>query len=83
MTPTEYAGDELALWERAQSELREAERQRNEALGRGDQARFYSLRSRVATLRAGASALLARAVEKKLRFRRASGLPPDSRGGLR
>ena len=74
MTPTEYAGDELALWERAQSELREAERQRSEALGRGDQARFYSLRPRVAALRTRASTLLARAIEKKLRLRRGSGV---------
>lgn len=70
MTPSDYAAEELAMWERALREQRKVE----SALGTERQARtvaeYYSLLDKQQELRTRADLLLAEAVKKKLSFPR-------------
>jgi hypothetical protein len=62
MSPTEYAAEELAAWQRALSEQREAEEELTHWRGRRAYARVLDVAPRV-------QALAARAVEVKCTFR--------------
>lgn len=70
MTPTDYAAEELALWEAALRDQREIERQVAAVRQTKDMPEYYALLDIQDKLRTWADLLLARAVEKKLSFRK-------------
>lgn len=70
MTPSDYAAEELALWERALREQREVERELPMARQAKTVVQYYSLLRRQQELRARADLLLVEAVKKKLSFSR-------------
>jgi hypothetical protein len=63
ITPSEYAFDELALWQRALQEQRDAESSLEEARKGRQHARILELMPQVQTLRTTADLLLAEAVK--------------------
>lgn len=68
MTPSDYAAEELALWERALQDQREVERQVVAARQARDIPEYYALLNLGDELRTRADLLLAKAVEKKRSF---------------
>lgn len=70
MTPSDYAAEELALWERALREQRKVERELPMARQAKTVAQYYSLFRRQQELRTRADLLLVEAVKKKLSFSR-------------
>lgn len=76
MTPTDYAAEELALWEEALKEQRHAERQLTAASSTKAHAHWKLLRQ-VEALRTRADLLLAHAVEIKCAFRAAKDTAPS------
>ena len=69
MTPSEYAADELALWERALRDQRDAESQLEAASLLRNPREMHELRYVVASLRTRADLLLAEAVRVMCAFR--------------
>ena len=69
MTPTEYAADEIALWEQARREECELELQLDTARRNGPWQLVVDLLPQVRALRARAALLLADAVRVKCMFR--------------
>jgi hypothetical protein len=69
MTPSEYAQEELALWEQALREQREVEMQLQEARKARARSRVQELLPQVHALTTRADLLLARAVNVKCTFR--------------
>lgn len=70
VTPSNYAAEELALWERALRDQREIERQVAAARKAKDMPEYYFLLDIEDQFRTRAALLLAKAVEKKLSFRK-------------
>ena len=68
MTPTDYAHSELATWEQALREQREAEEQLNAARQKRQPQRVLDLMPQVEALRLRADLLLAEAVMAKCEF---------------
>ncbi len=66
MTPSDYAAEELALWERALAEQRKVERELAAARRARTVAEHYALLRKQQELRTRADLLLAEAVKKKL-----------------
>jgi hypothetical protein len=69
MTPSEYAQDELAVWESALREQRAAERQLQSARSERARSRVQELLPQVHALTTRADLLLADAVKVKCTFR--------------
>jgi hypothetical protein len=69
MSPSEYAAEELAMWESALREQRAAEDELKQARTAGPRHRVFELRSRIEALRTEADLLLAQAVNVKCTFR--------------
>lgn len=69
MTPSDYAAEELALWEHALVEQREAERDLDRARDKGQTKRVLELMPQVQALRTRADLLLAEAIKIKCTFR--------------
>lgn len=65
MTPTDFAAEELALWERALRDQHEVERQLAAARKTKHLSQYYALLSLEEEARLRADLLLAKAVEKK------------------
>lgn len=81
MSPTDFAAVELALWEQALQEQRDAERKLQEARRRR-RPRIYALLNQVEVLRMRADLLLADAVKVKCTFRDAGNTVTSSCAGL-
>src|SRR3954462_15546708 len=77
MTPSEYAADEIALWERALRDQRDAESQLEAASLIGNPREMHELRYVVASLRTRADLLLAEAVRVMCAFRDGAATEPD------
>ena len=77
MTPSEFAAVELALWQQALQEQRDAEDKLERARRKGPRAGVFALKSQVEALRIRADLLLAEAVQVQCRFRDGDS-PPDS-----
>lgn len=73
MTPTDYAAEELAIWEQALRYQREVERQAAAARKARRLPEYYALLNLEDEARLQADLLLARAVEKKRAFRNGNG----------
>ena len=69
MTPSDYAHEELALWERALQDQREAERGLQNARSERARSRVQELLPQVHALTTRADLLLAEAVRVKCTFR--------------
>lgn len=69
MQPSDYAAEELALWEQALVEQREAERDLEQAREKRQAKRVLELRPQVEALRTRADLLLAEAIRVKCSFR--------------
>jgi hypothetical protein len=69
MTPSDYAYEELQLWEQALREQRQAEEQLQNARQRRARARVRELLAQVHALTTRADLLLAEAVKVKCTFR--------------
>jgi hypothetical protein len=69
MTPSDYAHEELKLWEEALQEQRETEEQLQKARDKGAWARARELLPQVHALTTRADLLLAEAVKVKCTFR--------------
>ena len=65
MTPSDFAADELALWERALERQHAAERQLQRARNRGALLKMFHILRQLRHLRTRADLLLAHAVKKK------------------
>jgi len=78
--PMKYAAEELARWQSALNDQREAERHLNEVRRRGPRSHAVQLLSRVDRLRTRADLLLAEAVGVMCAFRdgRVNADPPTS-----
>ncbi len=70
MTPSDYAAEELAMWERALREQRKVERELATQRRARTVAEYYSLLNKQQESRTRADLLLAEAVKKKLSFSR-------------
>jgi hypothetical protein len=77
MTPSEYAADELALWERALRDQRDAESQLEMASLIRNPREMHELRYVVASLRTRADLLLAEAVRVMCAYRDGCAATPD------
>jgi hypothetical protein len=69
VTPSEFAAVELALWEQALQEQRNAERRLEQARRKGPRLQVVALTSQVESLRIRADLLLAEAVQAQCEFR--------------
>jgi hypothetical protein len=69
VTPSEFAAVELALWEQALQEQRNAERRLEQARRKGPRLHVIALTSQVEALRIRADLLLAEAVQAQCEFR--------------
>lgn len=65
MTPTDFAADELALWERAMEQQHAAQRQLERARNRGSLLKVFQILRELRHLRTRADLLLAHAVKRK------------------
>lgn len=70
MTPSDYAAEELAMWERALAEQRKVERELAAARRARTVAQHYALLRKQQELRTRADLLLVEAVKKKLSLSR-------------
>lgn len=69
MDPSEFADDELEMWQEALSDQREAERQLEQARRGSDPASYAQMLNRLEELRVRADLLLAEAVALKASYR--------------
>jgi hypothetical protein len=69
VTPTDFAADELALWERALEKQHAAERQLERARSRGSLLKMFQILRQLRHLRTRADLLLAHAVKTKCAVR--------------
>lgn len=65
MTPTDFAAEELSLWERALDKQHAAERQLERARNRGSLLKMFHIVRQLRHLRTHADLLLAQAIRKK------------------
>jgi hypothetical protein len=77
MTPTDYAVDELSLWQQALREQRQAEEELNAARRKRRPKRVIEMMPVLQTLRTRADLLLAEAVKMKCSFTTAKELITD------
>ena len=80
MTPSDYAVEELALWEKALKDQRDAERQLAAAKSTRRLDHYRRLLRQVDALRIRAALLLAHAVEVKCAFNAVKDTPDSTQG---